>query len=387
MAVYRIFPTQDTTLYSLFPSMNTGLDEIIEATTTTFAFSPPSPQTSRFLIQFSQNDINNLFSTYNLTGSTWDAYLNCYIANVTGLGTSSIIETYPVALNWNMGTGKYLDSPITSDGASWQFRTYSGSNQWAPNGVLPAGNLTGSWTGSNYGGGVWYTGSINDALYDITQSFAYGNDVDINLGVTSIVKDWYSSSVFPAAGVSISNNGFIVKQINSQEFVNNPNQQVELKYFSIDTNTIYPPNLEFRWEDAIWNTGSSTQTVITSSQMYASLDNNNGTFYSESIQRFRINARPQYPSRVFQTSSIYTTNYYLPSGSSYYAVKDLDTNEYVVPFDTVYTKISADVSSSYFDIHMNGLQPERYYRILIQTTVANNTIVLDNDYYFKVVVG
>jgi len=42
MAVYKIFPTQDATLYSLFPTMNTGLDEIIEATLTTFAFSESS---------------------------------------------------------------------------------------------------------------------------------------------------------------------------------------------------------------------------------------------------------------------------------------------------------------------------------------------------------
>ena len=33
MAVYKIFPTQDATLYSAYPSMNTGIDEIIEATT------------------------------------------------------------------------------------------------------------------------------------------------------------------------------------------------------------------------------------------------------------------------------------------------------------------------------------------------------------------
>jgi hypothetical protein len=28
MAVYKIFPTQDTTLYSLYPEMNTGLEEL-----------------------------------------------------------------------------------------------------------------------------------------------------------------------------------------------------------------------------------------------------------------------------------------------------------------------------------------------------------------------
>ena len=54
MAVYKLFPSQDATIYSLFPSMNTGLDEIIEATETSFAYSTPNPQTSRFLINFSE---------------------------------------------------------------------------------------------------------------------------------------------------------------------------------------------------------------------------------------------------------------------------------------------------------------------------------------------
>jgi hypothetical protein len=97
--------------------------------------------------------------------------------------------------------------------------------------------------------------------------------------------------------------------------------------------------------------------------------------------------RPQFPARSFQTSSIYTTNYYLPSGSSYYAIKDLDTNEFVVDFDSTYTLISADASSSYFDVYMNGLEPQRYYTILIQTTSGDSTIVLDNNYSFKIING
>ena len=32
MAVYKIFPEKDATIYSQFPNMNTGLDPIIEAT-------------------------------------------------------------------------------------------------------------------------------------------------------------------------------------------------------------------------------------------------------------------------------------------------------------------------------------------------------------------
>jgi hypothetical protein len=36
---------------------------------------------------------------------------------------------------------------------------------------------------------------------------------------------------------------------------------------------------------------------------------------------------------------------------------------------------------------MNGLEPERYYKILIKTIIDNSTIIKDEDYYFKVVNG
>ena len=31
MAIYKIFPEKDATLYTQYPTMNTGLDEILEA--------------------------------------------------------------------------------------------------------------------------------------------------------------------------------------------------------------------------------------------------------------------------------------------------------------------------------------------------------------------
>ena len=62
MAVLKIFPDKDATLYSLFPNMNTGLDEIVEATETVFAYSDPNPQTSRFLIQFANEDLASAIS-------------------------------------------------------------------------------------------------------------------------------------------------------------------------------------------------------------------------------------------------------------------------------------------------------------------------------------
>jgi hypothetical protein len=372
MAVYKIFPTQDATLYSAYPSMNTGLDEIIEATTNfktgSLQIDGDLPQASRFLIQFNSADM--AYVSASLIGtSSWTANLQVFVANVEGVDTDTVVLTNAVSQSWNMGTGRFLSDPEITNGVSWIWTNESGSNQWLTSGYSP--ESTGSYSPLNTpGGGVWWTGS------QASQTFSYRSNLDLNFGVKEIVEKWNSGSW--------NNYGFIVRQDPSQEFIALPNNQITLKYFSVDTHTIYPPALEFKWNDFKWETGSLS--VITGSNIYASLDNNPGFFFSESIQRFRINARPQFPQRSFQTSSIYTTQYYLPEGSLY-AIKDLDTNEYVVNFDSNYTKISADHSGSYFDLYMNGLEPQRYYTILLQTTSGGSTIVLDNNYSFKVING
>ncbi len=72
--------------------------------------------------------------------------------------------------------------------------------------------------------------------------------------------------------------------------------------------------------------------------------------------------------------------------SSYWALKDLKTEEIVVDFDTKNTKVSADPTSNYFDVYMNGLEPERYYQIMIKTIIGAQTLVFENPgNYFKLV--
>ena len=68
-------------------------------------------------------------------------------------------------------------------------------------------------------------------------------------------------------------------------------------------------------------------------------------------------------------------------------MKDLDTDEYVIDFDINYTQLSIDDISSNFTLYMGGLQTERYYKILIQTVVNGSTVVLDNNYHFKIING
>jgi hypothetical protein len=394
MAVYKIFPEKDATMYSLFPQMNTGLDEILDISNLNIAISS-NAQVARYLIKFNQDQLNNAINNL-ANGVSWDADLRCFIATAQGINLDSELYVYPVSGAWGMGTGKYLDQPLVTNGVSWEWQTIQDGKKWD---FIPTNPyVTASYSGSNRGGGTWYTGSGDGLDVVQTQTFTYHSDKDLKVTVTDTLKAWYSASYSASLNpiTKIENEGFIVKWEGSQsyedatgnyyiEFNQNLNVQPVLQYYSMDTHTIYPPCIDFKWNDFTYIT-SSNIPVLTTPQAYLSIANNNGFFYSSSIQQFRVDCRPQYPPIIFQTASIYTQNYYLPT-ASYWAIKDLDTNEYVIDFDSTYTKLSADTTSSYFTVYMNGLQPERYYTILIQTTIGRTTQVVDSNFNFKVING
>lgn len=378
MAVYKLFPYKDTTLYSYYPVMNSGMDAIGEVYNTLTIEG--TPDISRFLIQFDQTEIEDIIT--NKVGSNqWDVYLKSYIAVAQGINSSTTLEIYPIAQEWNNGTGEFGDSPQTVDGASWVYSEYSGSNPWSTGGSVGTELFTSSYDPSyaSQGGGNWFYSGSGVPSYKVTQSFGLRSDKDITANVTTIVSKWYSGS--------IPNNGFIIKLTGSQEF--NPSQYVQpvFKYYTVDTNTIYPPQLELRWRDysTVLN-GPLSSSIVTTSNLKLQLNENPGVFYPDSINRFRVNVSPLYPTRTFQTSSYFTDLNFLPT-SSYYAVKDLDTDEFLINFDTDYTQISSDSEGNYFNIYMNGLEPERYYKILIKTIINGSTIIFDDHYYFKIVNG
>ena len=381
MAVYKLFPSKDASIYSFYPIMNTGIDSIIEIGNLNVNYNPV-PQVFRFLVQFDQSEIENIIDN-KIGGTNFSSSLKCYIATAQGVVAQTELEVYPVSDSWNNGSGTYLDSPYTTNGVSWRYRTYENGALWDI-GPYPT-YVTGSYSGSSAGGGSWYTGSNDPNHINLTptQSFDYRTTKDLNVDVSDIVKVWYSSSNSIGGYTNIQNNGFIVKWEKSIEFNASNAVQPIMQFYSVDTNTIYPPCLEIKWNDQIYDSGSLSP--ITTSNFYASLDNNPGVFYTDSVNRFGINVREEFPTRTFQTTSNYTNNKVLDS-NSLYAIKDLDTNEFVVDFDPVFTKISCDpIKGNYFDVYMNGLEPERYYKILIQTTISGSTVVKDDNYYFKIV--
>jgi len=372
MAVYKIFPTQDATLYSAYPTMNTGLDAILEVSNKIDLDG--TPDVARYLVQFDNLEIQDIIAN-KISGNPYGIFLKNFIAEAQGISLNTSLEIRPTAQSWNNGTGYTLDNPIVEDGASWAYSAYSGSNPWSMAGTTGGFSYTGSFNSSfsTQGGGNWFTTSS----FLVTESFGLRNTKDIELNVTNTVKAWYSSS--------IPNYGFICRLSGSYEFINNENIQPVFKYYSVDTNTIYPPCLEFRWIDYT-TVITPSSPVVTTVDLKMSLSENPGEFFPESVNRFYINVSPLYPTRTYQTGSLFTNLNYLPT-SSYYAIKDLATNEFVINFDNSYTQISSDANGNYFNVYMSGLEPERYYKILIKTIINGSTLIFDDDYYFKVING
>ena len=59
MAVYKLFPSKDTTIYSDYRTMNTGLDSILDLSKVE-SLLYASSSAGRVLIQFDNTEINNL---------------------------------------------------------------------------------------------------------------------------------------------------------------------------------------------------------------------------------------------------------------------------------------------------------------------------------------
>tara|TARA_Y100001963_G_C6770601_1_gene444669 strand:+ start:412 stop:2052 length:1641 start_codon:yes stop_codon:yes gene_type:complete len=232
-------------------------------------------------------------------------------------------------------------------------------------------------SGIDKGGGTWYTGSDFKAV----QQFINASNLDTNLDVTSIVKKHYlsinDSSTYPTG---IPNNGFIIKSPDVLER-NTSNSFGEMKYFSVDTHTIYPPRLVFKWDDSTHTYQSSAKN---SGELSVSLYRNQKEYNQNDEATFRVHVRDKYPTRQFASSSNFLNIGYFTT-ASYYSVRDAYTEEEVIPFDETNTRMSADDEGMYFKIYMNGLQPERYYRVLFKHKNNEGTTVYDNNYYFKII--
>ena len=402
MAYYFLFPEKDSTIYS-HPDrtkLNTGQDEIIEIVkekgSSDQRFYP-----SRILIQFKNEEIQSTISdkigSSIFNNGTSQVALQLSTVEHKNLQSTLNLEVFAISQSWDEGTGRFSNIPTSSNGCSWvyrdnttdltEWRTFtngSSSLTTVASGQIGSGSVfalgtTGSINavGITEGGGVWYTGSN----FQGSQQFLKGDNLDTDINVTTIVQKFsaslFANSTYPSG---IDNNGFLIKQPDSVE-QDTSGSFGELQYFSLDTHTIYPPKLTFKWDDSLH---SSQSLAKQKGDLDVSLYRNQEEYNQNDEALFRIHVRDKYPTRQFTSSSNFLNVGYFTT-SSFYSIRDAHTEQEIIPFDNNFTKLSADSDGMFFKIFMKGLQPERYYRVLFKHTNNDGTRIYDNNYHFKVV--
>lgn len=371
------------------------------------------PEFSRILIQFDLSSISSsLLSGDIKNGSKFSLKLKASSTSEVPLDYK--VYAYPLSKSWDMGTGRYDTEGLGSFGASWYYNTTqnTASLWYSPTSSTVSYNftdylLTSSFSTGSFknGGATWYynvptnysqpTSNTSSSFYNVSsasvyissfcssslsgsslicsQSYDYSTS-DIYMDVTSIVKGWICGC--------IPNNGLIL--ISSLELIQSNDINSTIRFFSKETNTIYQPYLDVKWDDSVYTTGSLVS--LSGFNPYTVVVKNVTKDYKfGSVPRINIFAREKSPLKNFvkgYQQSQYLSSSLLPS-SSYYAIKDNESENFVIDFDD-YTKLSCDGTIHYFRLDTTGLPVERYYRILIKTEINGETLIFDNGNIFKV---
>ena len=336
-----------------YTDKNTGQDEVLELKKV--FFNKDFSYNTRVLIQFDADEINSFLTSSNVS-SDYKTNLRLWETKGTsGLSETYTIAAYPLSESWDEGVGKEGDVPKTTDGVSWKNRQY------------PAGGSEVNWTTA---GGTYISGD------EVTQSFS-AESPDLNINITSIAKKWFSGEN--------NNYGLLLRLSGSRE--QSTGSFEDLKFFSRQTNTIYSPKIELKWDDHLPATGSNTGSLTAldlsgNSENYLYPIHLREAYKETEKVKFRFGARKRYIDKSFSTSVQTVSGSYFAEGSASYSIIDMATNESMVPF-SAYTTMSCDTVSPYFTQDLNGFEPNRAYKIMIKVNHNDGQkIIYDDDFEF-----
>ena len=366
--ILRYYPSKDSTIYESSPTVNTGLDSILEiakqAATSSQGGEATASFNSRILIDFDYNAVSASIVSLGYDPNAFTYGLKLYTTEADAIPLNYEITTNALSGSWYMGLGRVANKPITTEGVSWYYR----QGKTTPTVLWLSGSYSPNVTGSyqvNPGGGNWYTSSAASQSFDYTTA-------DLDIDVTSIMHEVQSGS--------IDFNGFIIKKSDADE--RSLTSIRSLKFYSKDTGTIYAPVLEARYDDHIY-TGSLTEIDL-EEEVNISSTNLKRSYKEGARPKINFNANYRYPVQSFATSSGLLDAYNLPTGSQY-AIGFADSDDILMEFSE-YTTLSHNDKGNYLKLDLESFQPERHYRILLKVPQSDGVSynIYDNAWVFKV---
>jgi len=145
-------------------------------------------------------------------------------------------------------------------------------------------------------------------------------------------------------------------------------------------------NAPLLYTSSINLTSSSLSPVNVNSPFVAVVQNVPDSVNAGDIIRINVFGRQQFPLKNFNRQTQFTqflTPQYLPS-SSYYSIKDNETEQIILDFDN-YTQISCDSNGNYFYLDTTAYPQERYFRLLIRVEASGSIYTFDKGNIFKIV--
>jgi len=391
---------------TILTEQNFGKDEILELKKTFYNLEFDYP--TRILVQFDLTSISQSIENLQTTNeeiipNTTDGvgskfYLRLWESEGNKEVSSNYgITAHPISESWDEGKGKMGLDPQVKDGASWNYRKF------------PEGGSGISWTGGVYASGSSYisssgathvgsnTGLVNaPGTLIATQDFS-SSIPDVEIDITSMTIAMLScSQAYVAEGSDgpeddmtrrLRNNGIMLRFTGSQE--TDSEMFSQLNFFSNNTNTVYSPRLEFRWDDHKPATGSNTGS-LNELTMSGLVDNYvypiglRESYKEDEKVKFRFGTRKRYIQKSFSTSVHTLSGSFIPFKSGSYSIVDVATGETKVPFST-YTSMSCDSTSNYFNQWLTGFESDRIYKILVKLKYDDGQEqIFDDNFEFKI---
>jgi len=317
--IYFVTASKDASVYSLTPTKNTGLDEILTISKHYNRFE--ERDNARTFIHF---DIDNIPSY--VTASNVELHLS--LAQPEELAGSYTLYGYPVTESWEMGRGTWPET-INTDGINWEIQS-----------------------------GVDFT-------TEVSQSFTYFGG-DVNMNIKPIYDYWTGSTNY---GIRLSHTSSIEES--GLEYG-------VLKFYSKETNTFLQPLMKLQWDDSIFTTGSllplsDSQIIIRSKELRDSYNEGNKI-------KIKVIGRGLYPTKTFTNTFTYNDIKYLPQ-TSYYAVREEITKRVIVDFSE-YTKISCNSDGNFIVMDTSNFPTNRVYRLLFKVVRDGISEFIDDDLTF-----
>lgn len=338
-------------------------------------------------------DTGNIY--YFLTGSSLSGSVTNLTTEINNSSASSFLSAsysastiqFTASLQGTYGNNISFLSGSTTTNLEGGFGYYSSSvNVWVSESYTPYTASLYSFTSSI---GLFASQSWTITEVSASYIFTSGSNTAVSYSVTSRTSEsvfTYTASLGSEFTQSIT-----------------PNVSYSIAYLTGSSIWTYNTSSGFYFSSSLsasvttytYTSSSITgyATASSSTPLLIQMDNEDFTvylkdlkeeYYQDSKTRFRVGVRERYPRKTFTTGSwYYVQNYYLPS-SSYYSIRDAYTEEEIVPFSR-YSKISLDNSGSYFNLWLNGYEPERFYRVLIKVDSGSIEKVIDKNNKFRII--